>query len=95
MNSILRVQIDVLRTLIQYPTLNILRPPIETMNGDLLRTLPDHVLTTKVFTYFGFKDYALTVVLLNMHKHIGKRQIGEIHCHCMSHVPTWKCANVD
>ena len=30
------------------------------MNGDLLRTLPDHVLTTKVFTYFGFKDYALT-----------------------------------
>jgi hypothetical protein len=26
---------------------------------DLLR-LPDHVLTTKVFTYFGFKDYALT-----------------------------------
>ena len=34
--------------------------PIETMNGDLLRTLPDHVLTTKVFTYFGFKDYALT-----------------------------------
>jgi hypothetical protein len=30
------------------------------MNSDLLRTLPDHVLTTKVFTYFGFKDYALT-----------------------------------
>ena len=30
------------------------------MDGDLLRTLPDHVLTTKVFTYFGFKDYALT-----------------------------------
>jgi hypothetical protein len=30
------------------------------MNGDLLRTLPDHVLITKVFTYFGFKDYALT-----------------------------------
>jgi hypothetical protein len=30
------------------------------MNGDLLRVLPDHVLTTKVFTYFGFKDYALT-----------------------------------
>jgi hypothetical protein len=30
------------------------------MNGDLLRTLPDHVLTTKVLTYFGFKDYALT-----------------------------------
>jgi hypothetical protein len=30
------------------------------MNGDLLRTLPDHVLTTKVFTYFGFKDFALT-----------------------------------
>jgi hypothetical protein len=30
------------------------------MNGDLLRTLPDHVLATKVFTYFGFKDYALT-----------------------------------
>jgi hypothetical protein len=26
---------------------------------DLLR-LPDNVLTTKVFTYFGFKDYALT-----------------------------------
>ena len=24
--------------------------------NDLLRTLPDHVLTTKVFTYFGFKD---------------------------------------
>ena len=35
-------------------------PPIETMSGDLLRKLPDHVLTTKVFTYFGFKDYALT-----------------------------------
>jgi hypothetical protein len=30
------------------------------MNGDLLRTLPDHVLTAKVFTFFGFKDYALT-----------------------------------
>ena len=30
------------------------------MDGDFLRTLPDHVLTTKVFTYFGFKDYALT-----------------------------------
>jgi hypothetical protein len=30
------------------------------MNGDLLRKLPDHVLTAKVFTYFGFKDYALT-----------------------------------
>jgi hypothetical protein len=29
------------------------------MNGDLLRTLPD-VLATKVFTFFGFKDYALT-----------------------------------
>ena len=29
-------------------------------DGDLLRTLPDHVLTTQVFTYFGFKDYALT-----------------------------------
>ena len=30
------------------------------VGGDLLRTLPDHVLHTKVFTYFGFKDYALT-----------------------------------
>ena len=27
---------------------------------DSLRLLPDHVLTTHVFTYFGFKDYALT-----------------------------------
>jgi hypothetical protein len=27
---------------------------------DSLRLLPDHVLTTRVFTYFGFKDYALT-----------------------------------
>ena len=30
------------------------------MDGDFLRMLPDHLLTTKVFTYFGFKDYALT-----------------------------------
>ena len=30
-----------------------------TMDGNLLRSLPDH-LTTKLFTYFGFKDYALT-----------------------------------
>ena len=29
------------------------------IRDDLLR-LPDHVLTTKFFTYFGFKDYALT-----------------------------------
>ena len=29
-------------------------------SSDALRLLPDHVLTTKVFTYFGFKDYALT-----------------------------------
>jgi hypothetical protein len=28
--------------------------------SDFLRTLPDHVLTTQVFTYFGFKDYAVT-----------------------------------
>ena len=28
--------------------------------GDALRLLPDHVLTTKVFRYFNFKDYALT-----------------------------------
>ena len=27
---------------------------------DMLRLLPDPVLTTKVFTYFNFKDYALT-----------------------------------
>jgi len=27
---------------------------------DDLLCLPDHVITTKVFTYFGFKDYALT-----------------------------------
>jgi hypothetical protein len=27
---------------------------------DLLLRLPDHVLTDKVFTYFGFKEYALT-----------------------------------
>jgi len=26
---------------------------------DALRLLPDHVLTNKVFTFFGFKDYAL------------------------------------
>ena len=30
-----------------------------TRKDDLLR-LPDHVLTTKVITFFGFKDYALT-----------------------------------
>ena len=30
------------------------------MNGDYLRMLPDHVLTTKVFTYFGFNEYAMT-----------------------------------
>ena len=30
-----------------------------TRRDDLLR-LPDHVLTTKVFAYFGFKDFALT-----------------------------------
>ena len=28
--------------------------------GGILRSLPDHVLTTQVFSFFGFKDYALT-----------------------------------
>ena len=35
-------------------------PPTVASSRDALRKLPDHVLTTKVFTYFGFKDYALT-----------------------------------
>ena len=35
-------------------------PPTVASSCDALRKLPDHVLTTKVFTYFGFKDYALT-----------------------------------
>ena len=35
-------------------------PPTVGPSCDALRKLPDHVLTTKVFTYFGFKDYALT-----------------------------------
>ena len=35
-------------------------PPTVAPSRDALRLLPDHVLTTKVFTYFGFKDYALT-----------------------------------
>ena len=35
-------------------------PPTVASSRDALRLLPDHVLTTKVFTYFGFKDYALT-----------------------------------
>ena len=29
-------------------------------SDDMLRRLPDHVLITKVFTYFNFTDYALT-----------------------------------
>ena len=33
--------------------------PTVASSRDALRLLPDHVLTTKVFTYFGFKDYAL------------------------------------
>jgi hypothetical protein len=40
------------------------------MNGDVLRTLPDHVLTTEVFTYFGFNDYAMTGCVCNyLHAH--------------------------
>ena len=35
-------------------------PPRVAPPRDALRLLPDHVLTTKVFTYFGFNDYALT-----------------------------------
>jgi len=33
--------------------------PATHARDELLR-LPDHVLRAKVFTYFGFKDYALT-----------------------------------
>ena len=49
---------------------------------DLLR-LPDDVIIHEVFTYFNFKDYALTGCASQYAQAHCKRQIAENQCHCM------------